>query len=182
MEAQEIIFIALLPKPADLERAQEGWYRVPVAHAPDALASARALAFYQPASFGKGRWQVAWWGEVTRVETKLRRELLPDEPNHRRAGDPYLCFHLAPLQPVEPPKRAAKGRRLLFVPTTWGAFEAAESLDELVAHPPRPIADDPLYEMIQQQIAGKSGIASPDEPHQKRLFEAEVAEYDALDW
>ncbi|HEX8683092.1 MAG TPA: hypothetical protein VF707_12310 [Ardenticatenaceae bacterium] len=182
MNPHDLILIALLPTPVDLERGHAGVYRVPLSFAPPALAQARALAFYQPASFGEGRWQVAWWARIAAMETLPRREIVPEEPTHRRADEPYLRVSLHPLVAVEPPKRATKGRRILFVPTTWAAFQAAETLDELVARAPRPIADSPLYGMIQQQIEGKGGIPDPHSAHQKRLFELPDAEYDFLDW
>jgi len=182
MEPHDILIISLLPAPADLERARAGWYRVPCQHAPASLAEARALAFYQPTTFAEGRWQVAWWARVTAVEERLRRELIPDEPEHRRADEPYLCIRLSELEPIIPPKQALKGRRLLFVPTTWGAFEAAVTLDELVQQPIRPVSDDPLYAMIHQQIEGKGGLADPDDSHQRRLFEEPVLLYEELDW
>ncbi len=182
MEPHESLVVALLPKPEDLNRARAGWYRVPLVHAPDSLARARGIALYQPASFGEARWQVAWWARIRAAETLRRRDLIPDEPSHRRADQWYLCLRLEPLQPVEPPKVATKGRRLLFVPTTWAAFQAAPTLDELVASAPRPVGDNPLYGLIQQQIAGQAGIPDPGAPHQRRLFEPYQAEYDELDW
>ncbi|MGH2541909.1 MAG: hypothetical protein ACRDIB_03875 [Ardenticatenaceae bacterium] len=183
MNPSDLLLIALLPQPVDLERAKAGWYRVPVAHAPATLVRAKALAFYQPASFGaEQRCQVAWWGKVLSVETARRRDLIPEESDHRRAEEWYICVRLVPLIAVEPVKRAEKGRRLLFVPTSWGAFQQATTLDELVASPPHPISDDPLYGLIQQQITDQGGIPDPHMPHQRRLFELSDAEYDALDW
>lgn len=170
MNATDLLLIALLPEPQALLLAQAGHYRLPLAHAPACLAQARALAFYQPASFGAARWQVAWWGEIQALHSALRRELLP-EPDHPRADCPYLSVELAPLVPLDPPKQASKGRRLLFVPTTWGAFQAAPTLDTLFRPAPRPIADDPLYQLIQQQVAGQSTIPDPHAPRQLRLFE-----------
>lgn len=181
-EPTDSLLIALLPQPVDRERAHEGWYRVPVARAPGALYDARALAFYQPASFGEERWRVAWWAEVRGLRECPRRQLIPDEPEHHRADEPYVVVELGPLQPVEPPKRAEKGRRLLFLPTTWAAFQAAPSLDALLEPAPRPIADDLLYRLIQQQLAGSAAPLDPALEQQRRLLEAEQAEYDALDW
>lgn len=182
MNPDDLLLIALLPKPVDLDRARAGWYRVPLRHAPPTLGQAKALAFYQPASFGDERWQVAWWGQVRARETLRRRELLPDEPDHPRADERYVRLWLAPLEPVVPPKRSVKGRRLLFLPVHWGVFQAAPTLDALVETGPRPIADDPLYALIQQQVSDKGGIPDPDAPHQRRLFELAAEAYDALEW
>lgn len=182
MNPQDLILIALLPKPIDLERAQAGSYRVPLKHAPAALMEAKALAFYQPSSFGKQKWQVAWWGLIHSIETLPRRILIPNEPNHRRANQLYQGVRLAPLVAIKPPKRANKGRRLLFSSTDWQTFQAAKSLDELFTTKPRPVADDPLYRLIQEQLSGQGGIPEPDSTHQRRLFEQEALQYEYLDW
>ena len=181
MNPQDPILIALLPKPIDLERAHAGWYRVPLRHAPASLMEAKALAFYQPAAFGKARWQVAWWGAIRTLETLRRRELIPEQPNHKRANEWYVCVRLAPLVAIQPPKQAKKGRRLLFVPATWGAFQAAKTLDDLFKRRPRPIADNPLYHLILEQIRDKGGIPDPDTTRQRRIFESEIV-YETLDW
>jgi hypothetical protein len=182
MDQHDPILIALLPKPADLHRAREGWYRVPLRHAPAALMRAKALALYQPSSFLEARWQVGHWAPVRGLQEMRRRQLIPEEAEHRRADEMYLCVRLGPLVPVEPPKKSEKGRRLLFVPTTWGEFAAAATLDELLESPVHPIQDSLMYELIQQQIAGTGGIALPETPRQKRLFELSDADYDAIDW
>lgn len=182
MRPHDLLLIALLPNPIDLERAHMGWYRIPESYAPAALLKAKALAFYQPASFGTQRWQVAWWGMILELDTLLRRELLPDEPHHRRANEMYVRVRLSSLVPMKPPKRAKKGRRLLFVPTPWQIFQQAESLDDLFVPAHRPIADDPLYKIIQQQIDGKRGIPDPHTTHQKRLFDSSTFDYEILDW
>ncbi len=182
MNPQDPILIALLPKPIDLERAHTGWYRVPLRHAPASLLDAKALAFYQPASFGDARWQVAWWGKIEGLETMRRRELVPEQPNHKRANEWYIGVRLQPLQSLEPPKQAKKGRRLLFVPATWGALQAAGTLDHLFKRRPRPIADNPLYHLILQQIRDKGGISDPDSSEKRRIFEQDEVVYETLDW
>jgi hypothetical protein len=182
MDPRDPILIALLPRPEDLDRARAGWYRVPLRHAPAALMQAKALALYQPASFLEARWQVTCWAPVRALQEMRRRDLIPEEPDHRRADEMYLCVRLGSLVAVEPPKKSAKGRRLLFVPTTWGEFESAATLDELLEPPAHPIRDSLMYELIQQQIAGSEGIAPPGSTCQKRLFELTEADYDALDW
>lgn len=171
MHPNDLIVIALLPKPSALEHAQAGWYRIPLQRTPPYLGRVRALAFYQPASFGDARWQVRWWGRVERLETLPRRALLPAAPAHPRADALYTCVRLAPLQEREPLLRATKGRRLLFVPLRWAAFQAAATLDALFRAPTHPITDDPRYQIMQQQLADKQQLPPPDQPYQKRLLE-----------
>ncbi len=80
------VLVAVLPSPADLVMAdQQGWYRVPVAHAPAQL-GADYLAFYQTGAFPTGeKWQVSLLTVVRRVRITTRAELLPEEADHPRA-------------------------------------------------------------------------------------------------
>ena len=168
------ILIVLLPRPSDLEVARRGLYRMPMRHAPAALASARALAFYQPGAFGPDeRWTVAWWAPVRALGQQRRRELIPDEADHPRADEWYAVVELGELQPLDPPLRTSRGRRLLYVPTRWGALRQSATLDDLLAREPRPIADSLLYALIQQQLDDE-GLLGP--PTQARLFEEEGGE------
>lgn len=164
------VLIALLPQPSDLHLArEEGFYRVPVAHAPTALSQARALAFYQPASFGERKWRIEWWAPITIIAVATRRELLPDEPDHPRADELYYRVGLKRVEALEPPVIGQTGRRLLFMTTTWGRLRQAADLSDL--RTPRPIADDPLYRLIQSQLDSQAfDIADEDSVHQPRLF------------
>lgn len=184
MDAATPLLVALLPSPRDLDLAREaGWYRIPAAHAPPALAGVRALAFYQPASFGARRWRIEWWAAVRTVVPTTRAALLPTEPDHPRAAEPYLRVDLGPLHPLDPPLVNQDGRRLLFLPTTWGRLTAAAALSDLRA--PQPIADDPLYLLIQSQLDEDArAIPDPGSSHQPRLLrEGTIVFYEALpDW
>jgi hypothetical protein len=164
------VLIALLPRPRDLSLAREaGIYRVPVAHAPPALSNAEALAFYQPSSFGEHKWRIEWWAPIKAIGVALRRELLPAEPDHPRAEEPYYRVDLDPLRALMPPVISKKGRRLLFMSTTWGRLRQAGDLADLRA--PRPIADDPLYRLIQSQLDPQAfDIGDAGNDHQPRLF------------
>ncbi len=172
MRPTDWLLIALLPQPDDLVRAREGWYRVPEAAAPKILADVTALAFYQPRTFGEDALQIAWWGKIRRIQQLLRRDMLPDEPTHRRADEPYLKIELEPLHRRTPPLKTTKARRLLFAPVRWGRFQEAQSVDDLFTPTPRPIVDSLLYQLIHPQLDGKNGINPPDDAT-PRLLEAE---------
>lgn len=131
------------------------------------------MAFYQPRSFGEEGLQIAWWGRISKITAMIRRELLPDEPNHPRANEPYLRVALEPLEACRPPLRTTKARRLLFASVQWGEFVAATTLDDLFRPPSRPIVDSLLYQLIQPQLEGVSGITPPEEENPHRLLEAE---------
>ena len=57
--------------------------------APEGLDSIQYLAFYQARLFGDEKWAVNWYARVRAISKATRRELLPDEPGHARAGVEY---------------------------------------------------------------------------------------------
>lgn len=125
------VLVAVLPSVRDLALVREqGWYRVPLAHAP-ATVAAEALAFYQTAAFGAERWSVRYIATIVRVGIALRRELLPDEDQHPRANERYLCFRLDALEtlPVVVPSRRL--RRITFIPTSFGQLLRARDVAAL---------------------------------------------------
>jgi hypothetical protein len=125
------VLVCVVTRPSDLALAREqGWYRVPQRRAPRLLA-AEYLAFYQTARFGAERWAVRYLAEVRRVTLALRRELLPDEPGHPRAGERYYRFDLGRLRELPLPLPARRLRRVAFIPTTLGQLLRARDVVEL---------------------------------------------------
>ena len=172
MKPADPVLIAYLPTPRDLELARtKRWYRVPVKHAPRALAQATALAFYQGTSFGEQRWRIEYWAPIERCVETTRLALVPDEPDHPRADDPYVKVVLGAIQPLPQPLTSDQGRRLLFKSTVWGRLIRSTSLDEL--YEKRPIGDDPLYQIVKSQVDTAASEPDTDRPRQRRLFEGE---------
>ncbi len=124
------VLVAVITRPADLARAAEGWYRLPVAHAPPRL-GCEALAFYQTGAFGAEGHAVRVWAAVQRVSLARRRELLPDEAGHPRADALYVRFELGPLTPLARPVPARRLRRVTFIATTWARLVAAQDVADL---------------------------------------------------
>ncbi|GEM_PF-6410793 len=164
------VLIAYVPRPRDLALARERrWYRVPAGRAPRALGGARGLAFYQGGRFGEERWRVVWWAPVVGRALVPRRELLPEEPDHPRADEPYVRVDLGPLTPLPRPLVASRGRRLLFKATTWGQLVGATTLDELFGAR-RPARAHPLYPVLQALWPEELFHIRPEGPCQLRLF------------
>jgi hypothetical protein len=116
---------------ADWRRvAVEGWYRIPLKHAPQPVA-ATYLAFYLTRPFGVDAWQVAYYAPVLRYSTASRRELLPDEPDHPRADERYYCVAVGPVQRLARPVSSRCLRRITFIPTTFGCLHTATDVTEL---------------------------------------------------
>jgi hypothetical protein len=147
------VLVAVVTRPRDLALAREqGWYRVPLRRVPSRLA-ADYLAFYQTAAFGAERWSVRWYAPVLRLRLVTRLELLPDEPAHPRAGERYYRVELGPLEPLPLPLPAARLRRVVFIPTSFGQLRRASDVRELW----RPPEDaEPGDDIWGAGLAGRS--------------------------
>jgi hypothetical protein len=147
------VLVAVVPHVRDLELARaEGWYRVPLAHLPSRFA-AEYLAFYQTAAFGDERWAVRYYAPVLRYRLVARRELLPGEPDHPRAGERYYRVEIGPLAALPLPVPAARLRRVSFISTTFGQLRRARDVRELF----RPDEDDaPPDDLWGAGMAGRS--------------------------
>ncbi|HSN76870.1 MAG TPA: DUF559 domain-containing protein [Anaerolineae bacterium] len=125
------VLVAVVNNPRDLERARdEGWYRIPVQRAPRRVA-AEFLALYQTRAFGGEGCAVNYYAPVRRFHVLTRAELLPEEPDHPRAGDSYYKIELGPLQPLPRPVPSRALRRISFIPTTLSRLLAAREINDL---------------------------------------------------
>jgi very-short-patch-repair endonuclease len=125
------VLVAVLNNPSDLRRAQEeGWYRIPLKRAPRRIA-AEYLAFYQTSAFGLDGCAVNYFAPVRRFRILTRAELLPDEPDHPRAGDLYYKIEIGPMQRLARPVSSERLRRVTFVSTTLGRLLAAQEFNDL---------------------------------------------------
>ena len=126
------MLVAVVNDPADLLTAQrEGWYRIPLNRAPTAI-GADFLALYQTAAFPPDeRWAVRWIAPVRGYHLATRRELLPAQPDHPRAGDRYYRVDLGELARLAQPVPSRRLRRITFIRTTLGRLLAAEEINDL---------------------------------------------------
>lgn len=139
--------MALLNNRAALERARdEHWYHIPLKSAPRAIGAAR-IAFYQTKAFKDEKWSIRYHAEIIGRETMLRRELMPDAPEHPRANLEYIKLHLGPLQTLARPIISKRGRRLVFISTTLEKFEAAREVNDLFHESP---LEDSLWRAFKQ--------------------------------
>jgi hypothetical protein len=151
------VLVAVMNNPKDWARVQdEHWYRIPVKHAPEGAPRFDLLAFYQTRAFNRDKWAVHYYARIEGHELLTRKDLLPAEPDHPHANDWYYKFQLGPLQHKLPPIIAENWRRITFIVTTGDRFEAAISVNDLLANQSptgqlyvtlKEAADD-LYETI----------------------------------
>ena len=125
------VLVVVLTRPKDLRIArEEGWYRIPVRHAPRRLA-AEYLAFYLTGAFAEERWTVRYYAPVRRYHLATRAELLPDEADHPRAQDLYYKVEIGPLQELPHPIPSRRLRRITFIMTDLDRLFAAREINDL---------------------------------------------------
>jgi hypothetical protein len=131
MYPEDRVLVAVMGRRKDFEIARDqGWYRVPEERAPRGVFF-EYVAFYFTAAFAEQKWAVHYYARCLGHELVTRRDLLPDEPDHRRAAEPYYKIQLGPLQMREPPVASRRWRRVTFIHTTWDRFQAAEEINDL---------------------------------------------------
>lgn len=139
--------VALVPSKRDWRILEtEHWYRIPVATAPDGIESVRWLAFYLPAAFGPDKWSVSRLGRVRSLRRCLRRELIPSEPGHPRADQPYWRVELESLARLDRPIPSRRRRRVVFIPTSLERLRAAREINDLYRTSP---IEDRLYACLR---------------------------------
>ena len=109
----------------------EHWYRIPVKSAPAQLHAMEYPAFYLTKSLQDEKWAVTYYARITGMVTVPRRELLPDEPDHKRAGEPYYRIDIGELQRLPQPIPSRRWRRIIFIPTTLEKLLNAEEINDL---------------------------------------------------
>ena len=125
------MLVAILKEKSDFAILQEqGWYRIPVAHAPKRWPPTW-LAFYQPKAFKEDAYRIRYYGQVADIQVVKRRELFPNEIPSLRSEQEYYRMQLHSLEEREQPIPSSRPRRLVFVTTTWEKFWLAEQINDL---------------------------------------------------
>jgi hypothetical protein len=130
--------IAVVNNDRDLERfTHDGCYRIPGraigrAISPRALEESRVLALYQTSSISAGlRGAVELWGEIAEVSWRTRRELIPEEPDHPAADEPYRLIRVTAVEHLDRPVVSRRPRRVTFVRTTRDRLFGAAEVNDL---------------------------------------------------
>lgn len=138
-----------MTRPRDFEIARDqSWYRVPENKATPGVFF-EYIAFYFTGAFAEDKWAIHYYARSLGHELVRRRDLLPDEPEHPRAAEPYFKIALGPLQRREPPIVSRRWRRVAFIHTTWDRFQAAGELNDLFVED-GPFVDR-LYHALREE-------------------------------
>ena len=147
MDADDIVLVALMNNPRDLEIVRaEHWYRIPAKHAPPHVTLARYVAFYLTKPFGDGKWSIHEYAPVRGHELVRRRDLFPDQAAHPRAEEAYYKLELGSLIELKRPITSRSGRRILFIWTTGDKFSRAVEINDLLG---RSDVDDALWDALK---------------------------------
>ncbi|MBI3166561.1 MAG: hypothetical protein HYZ24_17885 [Chloroflexi bacterium] len=165
LKPTDLILVALLPTPRDLEIARLlGWYRIPLRTAPKVVA-VDYLAFYQPSAFGERGGQIEFIAEVRGHELTTRGELLKDETNHPRAKEEYYKIQLGGLEKLRAPIKTDKWKRVTFLYSTGEYLINAKLMNDLVVqNEERQLLWKNLRERAENEQLYKTDLPEADIP------------------
>jgi len=163
LKPTDLILVALLPTPRDLEIARLlGWYRIPLRTAPKVVA-VDYLAFYQPSAFGERSGQIEFIAEVRGHELTTRGELLKDEADHPRAKEEYYKIQLGGLEKLREPIKTDKWKRITFLYSTGEYLINAKLMNDLVVqNEERQILWKNLRERAENEQLYKTDLPETD--------------------
>lgn len=129
---------------------EQGWYRIPVGSQAKWLKGRwppEWLAFYQTKIFGSEAFTIRYYAQVLDIRRRRRWQLLPDEPRDEKAEREYYQLILGDLRALRQPIVSRRWRRIIFIPTTWAKFQAAQEINDLFDDSP---LEDKLWAEFQR--------------------------------
>lgn len=131
MYPEDRVLVGVINRKRDFEKAQlEHWYRVPKDKAPNGI-HAEYIAFFLSRAFGDLNGGIHYYARRTGTEMARRRDLLPEETNHKRADKTYYKLQFSDLRRKAPPILNPTKRPISFIHTTWDRFEQAKVIADL---------------------------------------------------
>lgn len=135
MYPEDRVLVGVINRRRDLIYARdEHWYRIPLARMKRGV-DAEYIAFFLSRAFNERNGAIYYYAERKGLELAYRRDLIPSEPDHPRAGDVYYRVALGTLHEKVPPARNTNRTVISFIHTTWDRFCSARSISELYGPP-----------------------------------------------
>lgn len=126
------VLVGAITRKKDLINARDaGWYRVPQARLPRGVHAEYLAFFLNRRVSGESQSGIYYYARPSGVELVYRRDLLPDEANHPRAGEVYYKVQLRDWKPKNPPILNPSKRTFAFIYTTWDRFVHARQIKDL---------------------------------------------------
>jgi hypothetical protein len=128
---EDRVLVGVINRKRDLDIAfQERWYRIPEAQMKRGV-QAEYLGFFLSRAFGEQNGSIRYFARITGYELDFRRFLLPAEPAHPNANEPYYKVTFDPLIEKRPPIVNDTKRTITFIYTTWDRFSHARAVADL---------------------------------------------------
>ncbi len=177
MYPEDRVLVGVINRRRDFELARrEHWYRIPQDRAPRSI-DAEYIAFYFSRSFKAQNGGVHYYAPRTGHELVRRRDLLPGEPQHKRADKLYYKIQLGEIRQKVPPILNPNRRPIAFIFTTWDRFVNAATIADLFSQ------SDWFVERVRQALQ-EIGITPDrqwqDEDPARRVAELRIACQDGI--
>jgi very-short-patch-repair endonuclease len=136
----ERLLVAVMNNSLDMALARDQhWYRIPVDRASKWCKSCwppQWLAFYQTKTFGDEAFAIHYYAQVLDIQRKYRWQLFPDQPEDAKSQRLYFQLSIGSLQRLPKAITSPHQRRIVFIPTTWSRFVAADQVNDLYCGSP----------------------------------------------
>lgn len=132
MHPEDRVLVGVMKRKKDFQIAlEQKWYRIPQSQASRGIYMEYIALFFGGRAFGDLNGGIHYYARRTGHELATRVQLLPDEPDHKHAHDPYYKIQFRELQAKVPPILNSRKRRFAFIYTTWDRFISATDIDDL---------------------------------------------------
>ena len=133
MYPDDRVLVGVINRKRDLNYLkQQRWYRIPQGRMPHGVYT-EYIAFYVSgyASKAYGTPGIHYYGKVSGVELAYRRDLVPHQPNHKRANETYYKVQFHSVIQRHPPITNDHNDSVVFIYTTWDRFVKARNIRDL---------------------------------------------------
>lgn len=132
MYPDDRVLVGVINRRRDFEHARDRhWYRIPQERAPHGVYAEYIAFFLSGRTFREQSGGIHYYAARKGLELLRRRDLLPDEPDHKNADRVYYKVQLEPLQSRVPPIFNPTRRAISFIYTTWDRFVHAGEIGDL---------------------------------------------------
>lgn len=132
MYPEDRVLVGVIKTKRDLTFAREQhWYRIPQEQMTRGIYAEYIAFFLSGTVFKEQSGSIAYYARRGGVELARRRDLIPTQPNHKRADNVYYKVGLEEFQVKTPPITNPTHRSISFIHTTWDRFVNAREIADL---------------------------------------------------
>jgi hypothetical protein len=132
MNPEDRVLVGVINRKRDFEALRrERWYRIPHKRMPQGVHADYLAFFLSGRVFKEQSGGIHYFAAVAGLELAYRRDLLPAEADHPRAGEVYYRVALGDILAKEPPVLNPSRRAISFIYTTWDRFAHAAQISDL---------------------------------------------------